>query len=78
MWTLAVATATTDSNGKYAISMDSDCQKGADLYNGWGNNHMLVAWAIGYETVSSVNIGRTLTCTDQVQRVDFSLRIAPP
>ncbi|HEU4879133.1 MAG TPA: hypothetical protein VFT21_06760 [Gemmatimonadaceae bacterium] len=74
VWTLPVAEAVTDSNGKYVLEMESSCQRGTDLYSSPGNSLMLVASLAGYEDLSSVNMNRTLYCTSDVQRVDFPLR----
>ncbi|HZJ00654.1 MAG TPA: hypothetical protein VFD22_08315 [Gemmatimonadaceae bacterium] len=73
VWTIPTASTTTDANGKYTVQSPYNCDEGADLNLSPGNSAMLVAHAVGYGSVSSVNIGRTLICTEAVQRVDFAL-----
>ena len=76
VWTLPLVSDTTDASGRYAIEAGWNCEKGSDINVSPGNSGMLVVYAAGYQSVSSVNIGRTLLCTDATQRVDFALRQA--
>ena len=73
VWSVPVASDTTDADGKYSIAVDWNCEIDADINVSPGNSGILVARAPGYTMLSSVNIGRTLTCTSRPQRVDFSL-----
>jgi hypothetical protein len=73
VWTMPTASTTTDASGRYVIQSKFNCDEGTDLNASPGNNAMLVVYAVGYGSISSVNIGRTLICTDAVQRVDFAL-----
>ena len=74
VWTVPLASVDTDANGKYFLEMESTCEEGADLNVSPGNSLILVAWLSGYEELSNVNVSRTLYCTSDIQRVDFSLR----
>jgi hypothetical protein len=74
VWTLPVSEVVTDSNGKYALELESDCERGTELNTSPGNSLILVAYLAGYGDLSSVNMNRALYCTTDVQRVDFPLR----
>ena len=76
VWSVPVASDTTDADGKYSIAVDWNCEADADINVSPGNSGILVATAPGYNMLSSVNMGRTLTCTAKPQRVDFSLERA--
>lgn len=76
VWTLPLVSDTTDAAGRYTIETGWNCEEGSDINVSPGNSGMLVVYAAGYESVSSVNIARPLICTDATQRVDFALRRA--
>jgi hypothetical protein len=79
VWTLPLVSDTTDASGRYTIEANWNCEEGADINVSPGNSGMLVVYATGYQSVSSINIGRALICTDATQRVDFALsRAAVP
>ena len=79
VWTLPLVVDTTDATGKYTIEANWNCEEGSDINVSPGNSGMLVVYATGYQSVSSINIGRALICTDATQRVDFALsRAAVP
>ncbi|HVF39663.1 MAG TPA: hypothetical protein VM939_07160 [Gemmatimonadaceae bacterium] len=74
VWTLSLTEAVTDSNGKYVLELESNCERGTNLYSSPGNSLMLVASLAGHSDLSSVNMNRALFCTSDAQRVDFPLR----
>ena len=76
VWTLPLVSDTTDAAGTYTIETGWNCEEGSDINVSPGNSGMLVVYATGYQSVSSINIGRTLICTGVTQRVDFALRRA--
>lgn len=69
----SVSADTTDQSGRYKIDYSARCKENSDLYTAPGDAYLLVASAVGYAQLSSVNIGATLRCATGVQTINFRL-----
>jgi hypothetical protein len=74
VWQTSAASTTSDAAGAWALQHSATCRRGSDLWTGENaTSHMLVARLSGYRSLSTVNMSRSITCSRQLQRVDFVL-----
>jgi hypothetical protein len=77
VWQTSAASATSDAAGAWSLQHSATCRRGSDLWTGENlTSYMLVARLSGYQSLSTVNMSRSLTCKRETQRVDFVLEPA--